>query len=121
MTSTPSVKRNKITIDASGQVVGRLASKIAMILMGKNKPNYRPHIDTGDKVEVLNVKDIHFTGKKMMTKGLRHHSNHPGGLKTVLVKDLIKEDPKRILVHAVSKMLPKNNTRPRRLLRISFK
>ncbi|TSC84796.1 MAG: large subunit ribosomal protein L13 [Parcubacteria group bacterium Gr01-1014_13] len=119
--TTSVIKRNKITIDASGQVVGRLASKIAMILMGKNKPNYRPHIDTGDKVEIHNVGEIRFTGKKMETKGLRHHSNHPGGLKTKMVKELIKEDPKRILIHAIGRMLPKNNTRPRRLLRISFK
>lgn len=115
------IKREKITIDASGQVVGRLASRIAMILLGKNKPNYRPHIDTGDKVEIHNIGEIRFTGKKMMTKGLRHHSMHPGGLKTVPVKELIKEDPQEILLHAVSKMLPKNNTRPRRLLRISFR
>ena len=119
--TTNVIKRQKITIDASGQVVGRLASRIAMILMGKNKPNYRPHIDTGDKVEINNIGEIRFTGKKMETKGLRHHSNHPGGLKTIMVKNLIKEDPKRILIHAVGRMLPKNNTRPRRLLRISFK
>ncbi|HSR88919.1 MAG TPA: 50S ribosomal protein L13 [Candidatus Udaeobacter sp.] len=114
-------KRKKISIDASGQVVGRLASRIAMILLGKNKPDYTPHIDSGDKVEITNIGEIRFTGKKMMTKGLRHHSMHPGGLKTKMVKELIKEDPKEILLHAVSKMLPKNNTRTRRLLRISFK
>jgi large subunit ribosomal protein L13 len=118
---TSVIKRQKITIDASGQIVGRLATRIAMILMGKNKPNYRPHIDTGDKVEINNIGEIRFTGKKMETKGLRHHSMHPGGLKTKMVKELIKEDPKRILIHAVGRMLPKNNTRPRRLLRISFK
>jgi|SRR3990167_10042862 len=115
------IKRKKISIDASGQVVGRLASKVAMILMGKNKPDYRPHIDSGDKVEITNVKELRFTGKKMLTKEYRHHSMHPGGLKTKLAKELVKENPEKIFLHAVSRMLPKNNTRPRRLLRISFK
>lgn len=119
--STTVTKRKKITIDASGQVVGRLASKVAMILMGKNRPDYRPHVDTGDKVEILNIKDIRFTGKKMETKEYRHHSNHPGGLKTKIAKDVLKEAPEEILLHAVARMIPKNNTRPRRLLRISFK
>lgn len=115
------MKRQKITIDASGQIVGRLATKVAMILMGKNKPDFQPHIDTGDKVEILNVGEIRFTGKKMDAKGFRHHSNYPGGLKTVMVKDLIKEDPKEIILHAVSRMLPKNKTRTTRLKRVSFK
>ena len=118
---TTVIKRNKIKIDASGQIVGRLATKIAMILMGKNRPDYRPHIDTGDKVEITNIKEIRFTGKKMENKLYRHHSNHPGGLKTKVAKDLIKENPEKILMHAVSRMLPKNNTRSRRLLRVSFK
>ncbi len=115
------MKRKKIIIDASGQIVGRMATKIAMILMGKNKADYQPHIDSGDKVEVLNVGEIRFTGKKMDTKGLRHHSNYPGGLKTRMVKDLLKVNPQEIVLHAVSRMLPKNKTRDARLNRISFK
>lgn len=119
--STTVVKRKKITLDASGQIVGRLATKIAMILMGKNKPNYRPHIDTGDKVEITNIKDIRFTGKKGLTKEYKHHSMHPGGLKIKTVKNLAKEKPEEIILHAVSRMLPKNKMRSKRLLRVSFK
>ncbi|MBI2037330.1 MAG: 50S ribosomal protein L13 [Candidatus Magasanikbacteria bacterium] len=115
------MKRKKITIDASGQVVGRLATKIAMILMGKNKPDYLPHIDSGDKVEILNVSELRFTGKKMVAKEYKHHSMHPGGLKIKLAKDVMKTNPKEIVLHAVSKMLPKNKTRDARLQRVSFK
>ncbi len=114
-------KRKKIHLDASGQIVGRLASKIAVILMGKNKPDYRPHIDTGDKVEIANVKEIRFTGKKGISKEYRHHSMHPGGLKVKTAATLTKEDPEEIILHAVSRMLPKNKMRTPRLLRISFK
>lgn len=115
------MKREKIVIDASGQVVGRLATKIAMALMGKNKPDFQYHIDSGDKVQVLNVSEVRFTGKKMATKEYKHHSMHPGGLKINLAKDLVKTDPKELIIHAVSKMLPKNKTRSARLQRISFK
>ena len=114
------IKRKKIFLDASGQIVGRLATKIAMILMGKNKPDYRPHIDTGDKVEISNVKEIRFTGKKGISKEYRHHSMHPGGLKIKIAQTLSKEDPEEILLHAVSRMLPKNKMRSQRLLRIKF-
>jgi large subunit ribosomal protein L13 len=115
------MKREKIVFDASGEVVGRLATKIAMALMGKNKPDFQYHIDYGDKVQVLNVSELRFTGKKMATKEYKHHSMHPGGLKIKLAKDLIKADPKEMIIHAVSKMLPKNKTRSARLQRISFK
>jgi large subunit ribosomal protein L13 len=115
------MKRSKITIDASGQIVGRLATKIATILMGKHKPDYEPHIDSGDKVQVLNVSEVRFTGKKLSVKEYKHHSMHPGGLKIKLAKDVLKEDPKEIILHAVAKMLPKNKTRDARLKRVSFK
>lgn len=114
------MKRKKITIDASGQVVGRLATKVAMILMGKNKPDYLPHIDSGDKVEIVNVKEIRFTGKKGLVKEYKHHSMHPGGLKIKTAKILAKEKPEEILLHAVSRMLPKNKMRGQRLARVSF-
>lgn len=123
MTKNPTqqIKRNKITLDASGQVVGRMASHVAMILMGKNKPDYRPHIDTGDKVVITNISDLKFTGKKLEQKMYRHHSMHPGGLKSKSAKVVAKEDSRQILIRAVSKMLPKNKMRTARLLRISFK
>jgi len=118
--TTIAIKRKKISLDASGQIVGRLATKVAVILMGKNKSDYRPHIDTGDKVEISNIKEIRFTGKKGISKEYRHHSMHPGGLKIKTAQTLSKEDPEEILVHAVFRMLPKNKMRPQRLLRIKF-
>ncbi len=114
------MKRKKIVIDASDQIVGRMATKIAMILMGKNKPNYRPHIDTGDSVRILNAAEARFTGKKALEKEYKHHSMHPGGLKIKTARILFKEKPEEIILHAVSRMLPKNNTRKQRLKRISF-
>jgi large subunit ribosomal protein L13 len=119
--NTQSRKREKIELDAAGQVVGRMASKIAMILMGKHKPDYVAHIDTGDRVVVKNITDLRFTGKKLEQKVYRHHSMHPGGLKEVLAKKVVKDDPRKILLSAVSKMLPKNKMRTGRMLRISFK
>lgn len=118
--TTTVIKRKKISLDASGQIVGRLATKIAMILMGKNKPDFQRHIDTGDKVEVSNIREIRFTGKKAISKEYRHHSLHPGGLKIKTAQTLVKENPEEILVHAVSRMLPKNKMRTARLLRIKF-
>jgi len=115
------MKREKIVIDAAGQVVGRMATKIAMILMGKNKPDYRPHIDSGDSVRILNAAGARFTGKKALMKEYKHHSMHPGGLKIKTAKNLVKEKPEEIILHAVSRMLPKNNTRTQRLKRVSFK
>ncbi|MEK7680935.1 MAG: 50S ribosomal protein L13 [Patescibacteria group bacterium] len=115
------IKRKKIEIDASEQVVGRLATKIAMALMGKDSVVYLPHIDSGAKVIIRNVNKIRFTGKKLENKQYRHHSMHPGGLKTKSAKVLFILNPKEILIHAVTRMLPKNKMRTNRLKRISFK
>lgn len=114
-------KRNKITIDATGMTIGRLASKISAALIGKNSVNFMPHIDAGDKVVVLCVDQARFSGNKLETKLYRHHSNHPGGLKEKKAKDLMVADPKKLVQLAVSKMLPKNKMRTARLLRLSFK
>jgi len=115
------IKRKKIEIDAAGKAPGRLATKIAMILMGKTKVGYQTHIDSGDKVIVTNVGQMYFTGKKLENKVYRHHSMHPGGLKEKPAKMLFKEDPREILRLAVVKMLPKNKLRTARMLRLSFK
>ncbi|MCX6782197.1 MAG: 50S ribosomal protein L13 [Candidatus Magasanikbacteria bacterium] len=114
-------KRHTIEIDAAGKVPGRLATKIAMILMGKNKVGYKTHIDSGDKVRILNVGEIYFTGKKMQDKVYRHHSMHPGGLKEKKAKILFLESPREVLRHAVARMLPKNKMRTARMLRLTFK
>lgn len=115
------VKRNKIELDATNLTPGRLATKIAMILMGKTKVGYETHIDSGDKVVVTNVSALHFTGKKLDQKVYRHHSMHPGGLKEIPAKQMLKEKPEEVLRHAVMKMLPKNKLRNGRMLRLSFK
>lgn len=115
------ITHNKHLIDASGQRPGRLATQIAMILMGKNKPTYTPHIDNGGKVEVSNVSKLVFSGKKLEQKEYRHHSMHPGGLKETPAKKMVEEHPEEVLRHAVAKMIPKNKFRTNRLKRLSFK
>jgi len=113
--------RKNIEINAAGQAVGRLATKIAMILIGKHKVGYRPHIDSGDKVVVLNADQVFLSGKKMDKKVYRWHTMHPGGLKEKPAKQVFKEDPKELLRHAVARMIPKNKLRTPRLLRLKFK
>lgn len=113
-------RRKKIELDAAGQAPGRLATKIATILMGKHKVGYVPHIDQGDKVVVVNADKIYFTGKKLFQKVYRHHSMHPGGLKEIPANKMM-QNPPAVILHAVNKMLPKNKLREARMNRISFK
>lgn len=115
------MSRKKHEIDATNMAPGRLASQIAHLLIGKHKTSFEPHIDNGDKVIVTNVSKIVFTGKKVEQKELKHHSMHPGGLKSVSVKKLLKEKPEEVVRHAVMKMLPKNKHRDIRMQRLSFK
>ena len=115
------MSRKRIEIDATGQAPGRLATKIATILIGKHKPGYVPHKDEGDKVVILNAGEVRFTGKKLEQKLYRHHSMHPGGLKEVPAKKIFKENPRQVILHAVEKMLPKNKMRTARMMRISFR
>ena len=114
-------KRKTIEIDATGQAPGRLATKIATILMGKHKVKFTPHIDYGDKVVITNYDKIVFTGKKLDQKLYRHHSNHPGGLKEVPAKKIMAEKPQEAIRSAVIKMLPKNKLRDQRMIRLHFK
>ncbi len=116
-----STNRKTIEIDATGQAPGRLATKIATILMGKHKVKYTPHIDFGDKVVVTNYDKIHFTGKKLEQKLYRHHSNHPGGLKEIPASKMVAEKPQDAIRLAVIKMLPKNKLRDQRMIRLHFK
>ncbi|ATY83723.1 50S ribosomal protein L13 [Kyrpidia spormannii] len=102
------VKRRWYVIDATGQTVGRLASEIAVILRGKHKPEYTPHVDTGDHVVVINADKVVFTGKKWTDKLYRRHSGYPGGLKEMRAKDVLARYPERILYYAVKGMLPHN-------------
>jgi len=114
----PAVKRATHEIDADGQVVGRLATKIAKILMGKHKASYVPHIDSGDIVKVKNAKGLVLTGKKWEQKVHFRSSNRPGGLKRIPMSRLREENPGEILRHAVKYMLPKNRTQSERLKRL---
>ncbi len=108
MATPATIQRRWYVIDAADQVVGRLAVQIANVLRGKHRPEYTPHLDTGDFVIVVNVDKIRFTGKKLETKTYHHYSRYPGGLKTYYAKDWIKTHPDRLLVEAVKRMVPRN-------------
>ncbi len=99
------IERKLHKIDAEGQVVGRLSTQIANILRGKNKPEFEPHLDLGDIVEVVNVKKLKFTGKKLEQKKYFSYSGYQGGLKEKKVKDVFTSDPGDVLRRAVRDML----------------
>src|SRR5258707_9152297 len=95
-------------IDAADQVVGRLAVQIANILRGKHRPDYTPHVDTGDFVVVINADKVRFTGKKLETKTYQAYSHYPGGLRSVTAKDLMARKPQDVILFAVKRMVPRN-------------
>ena len=95
-------------IDAQGQVLGRLASEIATILRGKNKPIYTPHVDTGDYVVVVNAADVRLTGNKLKDKIYYHYTGYAGGIKAINAADLLEKNPTELINTAVKGMLPKN-------------
>ena len=95
-------------IDAEGVTLGRLASEVASILRGKNKPQYAPNVDMGDYVIIVNAEKVAVTGKKLEQKMYRHHSGWVGGLKEVRMDKMLATHPERVLEHAVKGMLPKN-------------
>lgn len=109
MAKTNEIDRKWYIIDAEGKVLGRLATEIATILSGKNKPIYTPHVDTGDFVIVLNAGKIKLTGKKLDQKHYIYHTGYPGGLKQVPYRRLIAEKPEKIIQLAVKGMLPKSS------------
>lgn len=114
------IKHNWYVIDAQNKILGRMATRIARILMGKGKPQYSPHVDCGDYVVVLNADKFKVTGNKMQDKIYYRHSFYPGGLKAINLKLMLERNPKRIIYHAVSGMLPKNKLRARRLKRLKL-
>src|SRR5262250_3080881 len=95
-------------IDATDQVVGRLAVQIATVLRGKHRPEYTPHVDTGEFVIVVNAEKVRFTGKKLETKTYHHYTRYPGGLKEARARDWMATHPDRILTEAVRRMVPRN-------------
>ena len=101
-------ERQWVLIDATNMTLGRLASKIAIILMGKNKPSYTPHVFMGDSVIVVNAKHIKVTGKQYSDKVYYHHTGWPGGLRKIYYKDLVEKNACLPLYRAVKGMLPKN-------------
>lgn len=112
------VKREWHLIDAKGEVLGRLASKVAMLLMGKHKATYSTHMDSGDNVVVVNAEKIVTTGKKNEQKVYRSHSGYPGGFKEVPFAKMSKEHPNRVVEFAISGMLPDNRLKSDRMARL---
>lgn len=109
MANPNAVERKWYIIDAEGKTVGRLATEIASILRGKHKPEFTPHVDTGDFVIVINAEKVVFTGKKLHSKIYRRHSLYPGGLKETTAAVILQTKPERVLFSAVKGMLPKNS------------
>ena len=94
--------------DANDQIVGRLAVQIATILRGKHRPEYTPHIDTGEFVVVINAEKVRFTGKKLDSQTYSHYSHHAGGLRVVTAREQLAKDPTQVLLAAVRRMVPRN-------------
>src|SRR5262245_21779927 len=108
MAKKETVERKWFVIDATNQVVGRLAVQIANILRGKHRPDYTPHCDTGDFVIVINADKVRFTGKKWESQTHSSYSHYPGGLKVVSAKEMLKRRPTFILEQAVKRMVPRS-------------
>jgi large subunit ribosomal protein L13 len=114
------MNRQKHLFDAEGKVLGRLATEIAKVLSGKNKADYVPNIDGGDFAVVINADKIRVTGNKMDDKIYHRFSGYPGGISSIALKDLLKKDSRKVIQSAVYGMLPKNNLRDKRMLRLSI-
>ena len=109
MAKTNEVERKWHVIDAENRVLGRMATEVANILSGKNKPIYTSHVDTGDFVIIINAEKIKLTGNKLNQKNYTYHTGHPGGLKEIPYKQLIQDKPEKIIELAVKGMLPKSS------------
>lgn len=114
------ISRNWHLVDVEGEVLGRIATKIAQLLVGKNKPTYTPHVDGGDYVVVINASKVAVTGDKTNKKIYYWHTGFPGGLKQMVFGDMIKRNPERVIQRAVKNMLPKNKFRKPRLARLKI-
>lgn len=103
------VVRKWYVVDAEGKTLGRLAARIAILLRGKHKPTFTPHVDTGDHVIIINAEKITLTGGKLKTKTYIHHTGYPGGLKSITAEHLHARRPTELLTRAIKGMLPKNS------------
>ncbi len=102
------VEQKWLLVDADGAILGRMAARIAPLLMGKNKPEYTPHVDVGDHVIVVNAEKVRVTGKKAEQKQYDYYTHHPGGHKYVSFADMMAKKPEKVVELAVRRMLPKN-------------
>lgn len=107
MAKTGAVERKWLVIDAENMILGRLATQVATVLRGKNKPIFTPHVDTGDYVIIINAEKVRLTGKKLDQKLYRHHTGYPGGLKEITYRKLMDKKPEFAVKEAVRGMLPK--------------
>ena len=107
MANPDKIERKWYVVDAEGQTLGRLAAEVAKVLRGKNKPEFTPHIDTGDNVIVINAEKIKVTGKKLDQKVYYHHSDYVGGMKETTLKEMMAKRPEQVIELAVKGMLPK--------------
>ena len=107
MANPATIERKWYVVDAEGCTLGRLASEVAKVLRGKNKPQFTPHIDTGDYVIVINAEKVAVTGKKESDKVYKRHSGYPGGLKETTLGEMRAKKPEEIIMHAVKGMMPK--------------
>jgi large subunit ribosomal protein L13 len=124
-TQTPWVKKEEVKrewyiVDAKDKVLGRLASKLAYILQGKNLPDYTPHIDQADFIVVINAKKVKLTGKKLDQKVYWHHSGYMGGLKLETARKLLEKRPEQLIYLAVKRMLPRNKMRDKLLKKLKI-
>jgi large subunit ribosomal protein L13 len=111
-------ERNWVLVDAEGKTLGRLATQIADMLRGKRKPEYTPHIDTGDFVVVVNAAEIHVTGDKRAAKLYHRHSGYPGGLRTRTLEQMLERRPEEVIRLAVKGMLPRNRLARQQLTKL---
>ena len=102
------VNKQWLLIDAEGEILGRLASRVALILRGKHKANYTPHVDCGDNVVIINAEKINLTGKKIDQKTYIRHTGYPGGQRVRSIRETLDKFPERVFEMAVKRMLPKN-------------
>ena len=107
MANPDKIERKWYVVDAEGQTLGRLAAEVAEVLRGKNKPEFTPHIDTGDNVIVINAEKIKVTGKKLDQKVYYHHSDYVGGMKETTLREMMAKKPEQVIELAVKGMLPK--------------
>lgn len=107
MANPAKIEKKWYVVDATGYTLGRLASEVAKILRGKNKPEFTPHVDTGDFVIIVNAANVKVTGKKLDQKVYYHHSDYVGGMKETTLKEMMAKHPERVIEHAVKGMLPK--------------